>query len=73
MVTGSFGFNGRLTWLAGHMRPPKSLLEKELQRGGKSLKDQKLSPDLGVWLFGTFEWLTCFLFALRTQVALLGE
>jgi hypothetical protein len=54
MVTGSFGFNGRLTWLAGHIASPKSLLEKELQCGGKSLKDQKLFLGLGVWLFGPF-------------------
>jgi hypothetical protein len=51
MVTGSFGFNGRPTRLAGHIGLPKSLLEKELQRDGKSLMDQKLSLGLGVWLF----------------------
>jgi hypothetical protein len=49
MGTGSFGFNGRLTRLAGHIASPKSLLEKELQCDGKSLKDQKLSLGLGVW------------------------
>jgi hypothetical protein len=37
------------------------------------LKDQKLSLGLGVWLFGPFEWLTCFPFAVRTQAALPGE
>jgi hypothetical protein len=73
MVAGSFGFNGRPTRLAGHIGVPKSLLEKELQCDGKSLKDQKLSPCLGVWLFGPFQWLTCFPFAVRTQAALPDE
>jgi hypothetical protein len=73
MGTETFGFNGRLTGLAGHIASPKSLLEKELQCDGKSLKDQKLSLGLGVWLFGPFEWLTCFPFAVRTQAALPGE
>jgi hypothetical protein len=64
---------GRLARLEGHIGLPKSLLEKELQCDGKSLKDQKLSPGLSVWLFGPFEWLTCFPFAVRRQAALPGE
>jgi len=49
MGRGRFGFNGGLTRLAGQIALPRSLLEGQVQRAGKPLKNPKLSAGLGVF------------------------